>query len=219
MILDPAALDPDFHPRFIVFEGINGCGKSTLMKSFAARLAARGRECISTFEPGDTPLGAGIRTLVLERPELSIDPVAELLLFGADRAQHISGVIAPALQQQKIVLCDRYMYSMAAFQGYGRKLDRSLIEAVNTIAVQTAIPDLVVLLDVDVPTALGRLAARNDKSVDRLEHEEISFHERIREGFLEIARTRPEPFLVLDGRRTPPEVLDELTNPLKELLR
>lgn len=214
MILDATKIEETFDPRFLAFEGINGCGKSTLSKSIARRLAERGKEFISTFEPGDTTLGMEIRKLVLERTDLKIDPVAELLLFAADRAQHVASVIAPALQSQKIVLCDRYLYSTSAFQGFGRKLDAGLINTINHAAVGTCLPDLVVLIDLDVGVALSRAAARGGKSADRLEHEELEFHERIRNGFLELARIRPEPFLVLDGTKTPDELRLEVESVL-----
>jgi dTMP kinase len=197
-------------PAFIVLEGINGCGKTTLHRNLSAHLTTLNLMHTNTREPGGTALGLELRRLTLEWSQERKSDIAELLLFAADRAEHVEKVINPALNSGISVLCDRYLYSTISFQGYGRGLDRSLIDAANSLATKRAKhPDLVVLLDLDPKVALARIAARSGNGRDRFEDEELDFHARIRQGFIECADSSEVPFLVLDANVSPERLLAE----------
>ncbi len=192
-------------PGFVVFEGGNAVGKSTLLKNVALRIS---HEVIQTREPGGTELGNKIRTLV--KSNIQIDPLSELFLFAADRAEHITKLILPALKNGKSVFSDRYFYSTLAFQGAGRNLDSSMVEQIVNLTVSNTIPDLVILVDLPIEESIKRSTKRDSESSfieeDKFEAEKNDFQERVRQGFLKLAETRPEPWIVLDGMKTP-EVL------------
>jgi dTMP kinase len=199
---------PATQPHFIVFEGINGCGKTTLMRAVAARLREAGEVVCETREPGGTPLGVELRRLLLAWDGARKSDRTELLLFAADRAEHIDKVVLPALARGEWVLCDRYIYSTIAFQGYGRGVRRDWIDHANELAIQGTTPDLVVLLDLDPSEALRRINARSGNGADAFEDEAISFHNRIRAGFLECAASSPTPFCVLDAAQSPAALVE-----------
>jgi dTMP kinase len=202
--------------RFITFEGGDGTGKTTQLKTLESHLTARGKSCISTREPGGTSLGKLIRQVLLEIGDQSITSPTELFLYLADRAQHIQEVVSPAIEQGKIVLSDRHTDSTLAYQGYGRGLDLGLLRHLNDIASQGVKPDLTFLLDCPVALGRSRTAQRRFQSAtegrreDRFEREQIEFHERVRTGFLELARLEPDRFCVLDASRSLCEVADEM---------
>ena len=197
----------DFAPSaptkgFIVFEGVNGAGKSTLIQSIAARLTEEGISVQTTREPGATPMGKILRQLVMEQGTNALSPRTELFLFAADRAHHVDTLLRPALANRTLVLCDRYYYSTLAFQGFGRGVDRSLVDSISRIAIDGVRPDLVILLDLDPETGLARIAAqKGTHAKDSFESEAREFHSRVRTGFLTLADTLPEPFLVLDATK------------------
>jgi len=186
------------HAPLITFEGVEGAGKTTLAHHLAEWLRAQGVPVRLTREPGGSALGAHLRPILLHEP---LDAWAELFLFLADRRQHTLQVILPAREQGVWVLCDRCADSTLVYQGYGRGLDTHLIRRLNAIATDNLAPDLTVLLDLPVEDALARADAPN-----RFEAETLAFHNRIRAGYLELARTEPNRFLVLDGLQ-PLEVL------------
>lgn len=202
---------------FISFEGIEASGKSTLMASVDRALQALGHRTLLTREPGGTPAGDAVRTIVLDQTALHVAPMTELMLMNASRAQLVAEVIRPALLQNVIVLCDRYADSSIAYQGYGRELPLPLVRAVCDAATGGLQPDLTLLVDISVETSRARLAVRGNGS-DRMEREELAFHRRIREGFLEIARHEPR-FVVIDGERSPEEVADAAMAALSPALR
>jgi dTMP kinase len=175
----------------ITFEGVEGAGKTTLAQHLADWLRAQGVSVRLTREPGGSPLGEHLRPLLLHEP---LDVWAELFLFLADRRQHTLQVILPALEQGAWVLCDRYADSTLVYQGYGRGLDIALIRRLNALATGDLTPDLTVLIDLPVEDALARANAPN-----RFEAETLAFHNRIREGYLQLACAEPRRFLVLDG--------------------
>jgi dTMP kinase len=182
---------------FVVFEGGDGVGKSTQVERLCATLAAAGREVVRTFEPGDSLLGARIRRLVLDPETGDLAPRAEALLYAADKAQHLHAVVRPALRRGAVVVCDRYVDSMLAYQGAGRVLAEAEVEQVARWATEDLRPDLTVLLDVDPRQAVHTKVAK-----DRLEAAGATFHERARASFLALAARDPSSYLVLDARRT-----------------
>jgi dTMP kinase len=202
--------------RFITFEGGDGTGKTTQLEALENYLTARGLSCISTREPGGTSLGKLIRQVLLEAGKQPIASPTELFLYLADRAQHIHEIIISALQQGKIVLCDRHTDSTLAYQGYGRGIDLTLLRSLNDIASSGIKPDLTFLLDCPVQTGLSRTDQRKSRSVsglnreDRFEREDVQFHERVRAGFLELAQAEPCRFHVVDASRPAAEVAKEI---------
>ena len=166
---------------FITFEGGEGCGKSSQSKLLYNRLKKLAIPVLLTHEPGVTALGKKITRLLKWSSDTAISPLAELLLFNASRAQLVAEVITPALEKDTVVLCDRYADSTTAYQGYGRGLDMAVVTAVNRIGTQGLLPDLTILLDVPVEEGLAR---KQDKKPDRFQTENISFHRRVREGYL-----------------------------------
>ena len=202
--------------RFITFEGGDGTGKTTQLEALENYLTGRGLSCISTREPGGTSLGKLIRQVLLEAGKQPIASPTELFLYLADRAQHIHEIISSALQQGKIVLCDRHTDSTLAYQGYGRGIDLTLLRSLNDIASSGIKPDLTFLLDCPVQIGLSRTDQRKSRSVsglnqeDRFEREDVQFHERVRAGFLELAQAEPCRFRVVDASRPAAEVAKEI---------
>jgi dTMP kinase len=184
--------------RFIVLEGGEGAGKSRLLAALGERLVAGGREVVLTREPGGTPLGEQIRSLVVGDVAAG-DHIAELLLFEAARAHLVARVIRPALERGAIVVCDRFAASSVAYQGFGRGLGRDVVEHANAIATGGLTADLTLLLDLPVETGLARRAG--DGAANHFDRETVAFHERVRAGFLELAREAPSAWCVIDATR------------------
>ncbi len=204
--------------RFITFEGGDGSGKTTQLKALEGYLTERGKSCIATREPGGTSLGNLIRQVLLEVGKQPITSPTELFLYLADRAQHIHEVIIPAIKQGKVILCDRHTDSTLAYQGYGRGIDLGLLRSLNDIASQGIEPDLTFLFDCPVEIGLSRTAQRQSQATtgagreDRFEREKVEFHERVREGFLELARAEPHRFRIIDATRSVEEIAREIEN-------
>jgi len=190
---------------FIVFEGIDGSGKTTQVKLLAERLSKEGREVVVTREPGGTRIGGQIRELLLNPANREITYRAEAMLYAADRAQHVGEKILPALKAGRIVICDRFTGSTLAYQGGGRGIDREFLNRLNQLAVSGVHPDMVFLLDVPPRVGLERLAD-NGTSMDRLESEGILFYNRVRETYLALAANSGSLYRVLDGRMPPEDV-------------
>jgi dTMP kinase len=190
---------------FVVFEGGDGVGKSTQVQLLCAALAGTGREVLRTFEPGDSAVGAEIRRLVLDPATGDLDPRAEALLYAADKAQHLHALVRPALARGAVVVCDRYVDSMLAYQGAGRVLELGEVEQVARWATADLRPALTVLLDVDPRRAVH---AKSDK--DRVEAAGETFHDLARQHFLALAARDPGSYLVLDARRSREEIAAEV---------
>ena len=186
----------------ITVEGIEGAGKSTLARGLAASVEKTGLSVVLTAEPGATPLGQAIRRLLLNPQCPPPVPMAELMLFVADRAQHVAEVIAPALEAGKVVICDRFSDSSIAYQGAGRGLDNAWVKQVCERVSLGLNPQLTFLIDLPVTEALRRA-----EGTDRIEREVVEFHERVRRGFLAIAKAEPERVKLLDGTLNPSELL------------
>jgi dTMP kinase len=180
---------------FITFEGGEGCGKSTHSKLLLKKLQQQNVPAILTHEPGGTALGNELRNLLKKRKGATISPQAELFLLAASRAQLVAEVIRPALEEGKVVVCDRFTHSTIVYQGYGRGLDFTAIKMVNNMATRHLNPDLIILLD--IPPEQGLTRKRSLK--DRFELEDLSFHQRVREGYLKMADAEPDRWLVIDA--------------------
>lgn len=182
---------------FITFEGGDGCGKTTQIKLLDEYLRSKGYKTLLTREPGSKGLGVKLREILLNY-DGEVSPVCESFLFLADRAQHVDCIIKPALEEGTIVLCDRHTDSTVAYQGYGRGLDLEQIYRLNKIATSGLKPDLTIVLDVDVETSQKRVGSEKD----RMESAGIEFFERVRNGFLEIAKQEPERVKVVDSTQS-----------------
>ena len=194
---------------FITFEGTEGCGKSTQIQALAARFKDAGREVLQTREPGGTPLGEAVRNLLQhDQAGENMSPEAELLLFTASRAQLTRERILPALANNEIVLCDRFMDSTTAYQGGARNIAPEAVTAINRFAVGQAIPDLTILIDLSPEIGMARVHARSNGQLDRMEQEAIEFFHAVRAGYLKLAQAEPERFLVLDGNQ-PADTLEQ----------
>lgn len=198
--------------RFVTIEGGDGTGKTTQIRALETYLISQGKTCLVTREPGGTELGAMLRRVLLETGGAPIAPSSELFLYLADRAQHVSEVILPAVASGKIVLCDRFTDSTLAYQGYGRGLDLALLRQFNSVADGGTCPDLTLLLDCPVEVGLGRTARRLAQSQidapkeDRFEREKLDFHEKVRAGFLALAKQEPKRFRIIDAARPATDV-------------
>ena len=185
---------------FITFEGIDGCGKSTQLRLLASELRVRGHDVVTTREPGGTPLGQKLRSVLLDVQE-QVDPLTELLVFAADRAQHVRTLLLPALAANKIVLSDRYADATVAYQGSGRGFKPELIKEIVQLATDGLMPALTLLFDLPVAESAVRTRRRTRaKHSDRLDREHSDFHERVRTAYLEIASANPERVSVIDAR-------------------
>ncbi|HEY7322648.1 MAG TPA: dTMP kinase [Candidatus Binatia bacterium] len=209
--------------RFITFEGGDGSGKTTQLKTLERYLSERGKSCLSTREPGGTSIGKHLRRVLLEAGDQRITSETELFLYLADRAQHIHEIIVPALQQGKIVLCDRHTDSTLAYQGYGRGIDLQSLRRLNELVSQGIKPDLTLLLDCPVEIGLSRTAQRRSQigvglGEDRFEREKLEFHERVRRGFLELARAEPDRFRIINAAESAQAVAEAIKKIIDGLL-
>jgi len=193
---------------FITLEGPEGSGKSTQIKRLAKRLEEMGYSVITTREPGGTPIGDQIRQVLVRMENKELHPRTEILLFLAARAQLVEQVIKPALQDGKIILCDRYGDSTLAYQGYGHGLDLEQLRRMLEFATDHLQPDLTILLDLDVKTGLMRKKAEDEWN--RLDAYEALFHERVREGYLQLAWEEPERWRIVDASQTIDAVQEDL---------
>lgn len=190
---------------FLTFEGIEGCGKSTQAKRLAANLREQGHNVVLTREPGGTDVTVEIRRILAD-PKSKLDPTAELMLFLADRAQHVATVIGPTLEAGDVVICDRYCDSTLAYQGYGRGHDLAWLEDLNRRASHGVVPQLTLWIDCAVEVGLGRAQRRAGGPGDRFEIEPLEFHGRIRRGFTELASRFPERIVRIEGDRSEDDV-------------
>jgi dTMP kinase len=199
--------------RFITFEGMDGCGKTTQLRILANTLRESGQPVVETVEPGGTEIGQQIRRILLDPANSGIHPRTELLLYFGSRAQNVEQVIRPALAAGRTVLCDRFTDSTLVYQGCGRGLDSSVVLDLDRIACQGLKPDVTVLIDIDLETSLARARRRNqrtDSSESRIDEESHAFHERVRRGYLALAEREPERFKVIDGRAPVAEVANAI---------
>jgi len=223
---------------FLTLEGPEGAGKTTQARLLVAHLRAAGREVLHLREPGGTEIGERIRALLLDPRYRAMAARTEMLLFAAARAQLVAEVIAPALARGTLVVCDRYVDASLAYQGAGRGLGIEVVRDVNAVATGGLVPDLTLLLDLEPAVGLGRLREAAGQGPrppappgagggppdrwdggDRLEREALAFHERVREGFLSLARNEPERIRVIDARRAVADVQREIQEVVEAFLQ
>jgi dTMP kinase len=209
---------------FITLEGIEGSGKTSQVKQMAAFLENRGLKCLVTREPGGTAIGRRIRQVLLDPESSDLDPVAELLLYNADRVQHVKKVILPAIAAGKVVVCDRYVDATRAYQGIARKLDIELIETLHRLLVADLMPDLTFLFDLPPEEGLRRAwtqidsGDRSNREV-RFENEALAFHARVRKGYLDLAAGEPTRFVIVDARKSREAVWRQIAGVLEKTFK
>ena len=199
---------------FITFEGGEGCGKSTQSRLLLKKLGQQNIPVVLTHEPGGTALGNELRRTLKRKRDSSISPQAELFLLAASRAQLVAELIRPALEEGKVVLCDRFTHSTMVYQGYGRGLDFTAIKMVNNMATRYLNPDLIILLDISPEQGL----ARKQSLKDRFELEDLSFHQRVREGYLKMASAEPDRWLVIDASLPKGKIAEIIWDRVSQLL-
>lgn len=208
---------------FITLEGTEGAGKTTQVPGLVSFLEKRGYDCLVTREPGGTTAGRAIRQILLDPANHNLAPEAELLLYAADRAQHVDRVIRPALEAGRAVVCDRYCDATEAYQGAARGLDLRLVAELNRVAAGSTRPDITILLDlppeVGLRRAWQRIESNGPGAADcRFENEALAFHGRVRQGYLDIAAREPERFLVIDADREEEAIRADLLAKLERRL-
>jgi len=195
-------------PMFITLDGGDGCGKSTQIRYLAEKLHAQGHEVVCCRDPGSTPLGDAVRTLLLNRQELHIADITEVFLFMAARSQLVHEVIRPALKAGKVVLSDRFLISTFVYQCYAGGVPAEALESISTIAVGELLPDLGIVLDIPYEVAVQRVGDR--AAPDRMERKGEAYHRRVREGFLQYAAAEPNRYVVIDATPSPDEIADTI---------
>jgi len=199
---------------FITFEGIEGCGKTTQIERFADTLRKHGIPLVTTFEPGGTRIGKDIRRVLLDARNEDLTPLAELILYAADRAQHIEEVIKPALNGGQWVICDRFVDATVAYQGVARGQDMILVRILNEKTTRGICPDITFLLDCPVEMGLERAIKRNEapshEGQDRFERETLDFHSKVRKGYLDLASEDKKRFVIIDASLSEDEVEKEI---------
>ena len=206
---------------FISFEGIEGSGKTTSIHHAVRFLQDKGHDCVITREPGGTRIGEKIRAILLDPSNKGMDPLTELLLYTADRSQHINEVISPLLSAGKTVVCDRYYDATVVYQGYARGLDTALILRLHRWLFENLKPDITLLLDLPPEVGLSRAwkqidTGDRDRVETRFEEETLSFHKKVRSGYLEMARLEPERYRIIDASKEPDQVRKEIARTLAE---
>ncbi len=207
---------------FITLEGIEGSGKTSQLKNIAAFLESRGHTCLLTREPGGTVIGRRIRTVLLDPESSDLDPTAELLLYTADRVQHVRQVILPAIAAGQVVVCDRYVDATLAYQGVARGLGTQLIDKLHQTLVANLKPDVTFLLDLPPEEGLRRAwtqidAGNRSGKETRFEQEQMAFHARVRSAYLTLAANEPDRFVIVDARDPIEQVWQQIVSVLEEI--
>jgi dTMP kinase len=207
---------------FITFEGVEGSGKTTQIQRLKKYLTQKGISCKVTREPGGVPIGEKVRKILLNPDHHEMVPTTELLLYEAARAQHVKEIIKPFLKKGGIVICDRFSDATLAYQGYGRRIDLKWIDRLNRLASQGIKPDVTFLLDcpsdVGLKRALQRIQTLNQEREERFEREEIQFHQRVRKGYLAIAKKEPRRVKVIDTREGEERVFEKIRKIVDNLI-
>ena len=191
---------------FITLEGPEGSGKTTAVEAAVKKLEEMGYEIVRTREPGGTPIAEQIRNVILDKDNVKMDGRTEALLYAASRRQHLVEKVWPALKEGKIVICDRYLDSSLAYQGYARELGPDNVLNINLFATENTWPDLTLLFDIKPELGLARINANSNREVNRLDLEELDFHNKVRNGFLDLARKYPERYVIIDASQSREDV-------------
>ena len=199
--------------RFITIEGCEGSGKTSIIKLICEEFEKQGIDFLSTREPGGSKISEQIRSVILNVNNTKMDYMTEALLYAASRRQHLEEIVKPALNEGKVVICDRYLDSSLAYQGYARGLGIEEVYNINMYATSGFLPDLTIYIDIPVEVGLGRIK-ENNRDVNRLDLEKVAFHNKVREGYLKIASMYPDRIKVIDGNAT----LEEVFERVKEVL-
>ena len=202
--------------RFITFEGGEGCGKSTVLKAIKERLESEGVSVVLTREPGGTPIAEQIRNVILDKGNTAMDGRTEALLYAASRRQHLVEKIWPALQEGKTVLCDRYLDSSLAYQGGARGLGIDEVLSINLFATEGTYPELTLLFDLEPEQGLARIAANQNREVNRLDLEKLDFHHQVRNNFLVLAKRYPDRYVIIDASQPLADVIEDAYKAIKE---
>ena len=225
-VIIPRMSSPTPRGRFITFEGLDGCGKTTQLEKLGRVLRKDGRLFVATREPGGTPAGEVIRNLLLDTATIGLSPWTELCLMFTSRVQHLAEIIEPALAKGTIVLCDRFTDSTEAYQGGGRELGSEPVLELHRVLCQNLHPDFTVLMDSDVAHSVERARRRNQARLEageidqsRFEKENRAFFERVRNAFLAIAKREPKRVFLVDARGTPEETHTQVVAAMRERLK
>lgn len=197
---------------FITIEGTEGSGKTTVAKELAKLLKENGHDVVHTREPGGTPISESIRNVILDRSHTAMDGRTEALLYAASRRQHLVEKIWPALKEGKVVLCDRFLDSSLAYQGYARGLGYDEVLNINLFATENTYPDLTLFFVIKPEDGLQRIAKNKNREVNRLDLEKLPFHQKVYDAFMELTKKFPERFVIIDASKTLPEVIDDAYN-------
>ncbi|WP_431028565.1 dTMP kinase [Lysinibacillus sp. LZ02] len=204
---------------FITFEGPEGAGKTSVLKSIVERLQRENMEVLATREPGGIEIAEKIREIILNPAYTAMDARTEALLYAAARSQHFYEKVQPALEEGQHVLCDRFIDSSLVYQGMGRNLGIEAVRRINEFAIGTRMPDKTILFDLEPSIGLARIAANRTNEINRLDNEELAFHEKVREGYLQLAKEEPERIIIIDASQPLDQVIEATWGILKELLK
>lgn len=205
--------------KFIVFEGGDGSGKSTILEMIYDYLVKSGVKCIKTREPGGIQISENIREIILDTKNTEMDRKTEALLYAAARRQHLVERVIPELNNGTIVLCDRFIYSSLAYQGYARGIDVEEIFQINKFAVGEYMPDLNILFDVSPEVGIARINKNKDREVNRLDLEKMDFHKRVREGYYKLVEENKDEFAVVNAEKSIDEVFDEVKDIITSFIK
>lgn len=195
---------------FITIEGGEGAGKTTLIEQLAHKMQQQGKAVLTTREPGGIPIAEKIRSVILDRNHTAMDARTEALLYAASRRQHLVEKVMPALTAGKLVICDRFVDSSLAYQGHARGLGMEEVWSINQFAIEGAMPQLTIYMDVTPEVGLARIGQSDEREINRLDLEEIAFHERVREGYFILLEKFPERIVRVDANQEPDIVLNDV---------
>lgn len=201
---------------FITFEGCDGCGKTTVMNLVCQQLIKKGYDILQTREPGGSTIAEEIRNIILDKKNILMDSRTEALLYAASRRQHLVEVVLPALKENKIVICDRYLDSSLAYQGYAREIGIDEVMSINAFAIDKTFPQLTIYLDLTPEEGLNRIAKNDQREVNRLDLEKLSFHQKVYDGYKILIDRYPDRIKVIDARKAIQEEVDECLNLILE---
>ncbi|AZB41168.1 dTMP kinase [Bacillus sp. FJAT-42376] len=195
---------------FITFEGPEGAGKTTILKEIHKKLQNEGIETVATREPGGIKIAEQIRSVILDIENTEMDPRTEALLYAAARRQHLVEKVMPALKEEKVVLCDRFLDSSLAYQGYARELGMEEVLSINLFAIEGVLPDLTIYFDIDAEKGLKRVYAGENREINRLDQEDLQFHHNVQKGYQRLIEEYPERIKTVNADQAPEQVAEEV---------